>query len=139
MRIFVYLGLFLLITGCKKEIHKKDMDMLAGYWEIVQVTFPDGNKKTYNVNTNIDYFVLDGEAGFRKKVQPKLNGTFETSDDAEPFAIIETKNGLAIHYKNAMSEWIEEIVELNENSFSVQNEEGMRYQYRRFELINVKR
>ncbi len=138
MRAFVYLGLFLLVTGCKKEVAKKDIHLLGGYWEIVQVTFPDGKKKEYKVNTSIDYFVLDRDTGFRKKVQPKLDGTFDTSDDAEPFSITETKKGFSIHYKNELSEWVEEIVELNENSFSVKNEEGIIYQYRRFEPINVK-
>jgi len=129
--------LLFLLLGCKKEVTKNDLTLLNGYWEIVKVTFPDGNEKEYKVNTSVDFITLQGSEGYRKKVQPKLDGTFETSDDAEPFEIVETANGFAFKYANSLSKWQEEIFELSDNTFSIKNEEGLVYKYRRYEPINI--
>ena len=127
----------LFISGCTDSVVKKDLHLLNGYWEIAKVTFPDGNHKEYKANTSIDYISVTDNEGFRKKVQPKLDGTFDTSDDAVAFSILETENGLAFSYKNELSEWMEELIELSHTHFSTKNEEGLIYKYQRFEPINI--
>jgi hypothetical protein len=111
--------------------------LLNGYWEISEVKFPDGNTKEYKINSNVDYFQLEGLKGFRKKVNPKFDGSFETSDDAEPFTILEENDGFIIRYKNNLSSWQEVIVSLSNENFSLKNEEGTMYHYKRFEPINI--
>ncbi|WP_281542902.1 hypothetical protein [Maribacter aestuarii] len=113
------------------------MTLLNGYWEISEVEFPDGNTKEYKINSNVDYFQLEGLKGFRKKVNPKFDGSFETSDDAEPFTILEENEVFTIRYKNNLSSWQEIIVSLSNENFSLKNEEGTIYHYKRFEPINV--
>lgn len=137
MRGFIYIGLFFLVAGCKKEISESDLNLLNGYWEIARVTFPDGNQKEYNVNTSIDYISVKNNEGFRKKVQPKLDGTFDTSDDAIPFTVKNTENKFFLRYENGQDEWNEELVELSDTHFSIKNEESLVYKYKRFEAINI--
>ena len=139
MKYFLIIPCLLLILGCTKKVAEKDLHLLNGYWEIVEVTFPDGNKKKYKVNTSVDYLEIEDEKGFKKKVRPKLDGTFETSDDAELFSIAKSDKRLLLHYKNEMSDWYEEIIELTENGFSIKNEDGILYKYQRFEPINVEK
>ena len=129
--------LIFLLLGCARKIAQKDLHLLNGYWEISQVTFPDGNKKEYTLSTSVDFIEVKGDKGFRKKVQPKLNGTFSTSDDAEAFLMIATENGFDFSYKNTMSEWKEQLIELSKDQFSVENENGIRYEYKRFHPINI--
>ncbi|WP_273566510.1 hypothetical protein [Maribacter halichondriae] len=98
---------------------------------------PGWKKKDYTVNTSIDFIKLEDKKGFRKKVQPKLNGTFDTSNDAQPFVISEKEGTFLLQYKNGANTWSEVLLKVSENSFSLQNEEGLIYEYGRFIPINI--
>ncbi len=141
MRLF--LGLFLiLIVGCGSEIQENELTKLNGYWEISEVSFTHGATKKYTASTTIDYLEIENLKGFRKKVQPQLKGTFETSNDAKPFTILKTKNGFDLEYpsKNSQKNSItEHLIELSENTFSVKDEEGTTYVYKRFKPLNLQK
>ena len=139
MRLVVFAGILFLLIGCSNRVNKEDLRLLNGYWEITQVTFSDGSQKEYGVNTTVDYIELNDEKGFRKKVQPNLNGTFVTSDDAEFFSIIASERGLEFLYKNEMSEWKEQIIQVSKDRFTIENENGVRYTYQRYQPINVQK
>ena len=80
----------LLLFGCSSKVDQASLPLLNGYWEIEKVVFPDGSTKSYEVNASIDFIEIDGQKGFRKKMQPQFDGTFTTSDDAEQFTVITT-------------------------------------------------
>lgn len=136
-RIFPFL-LILMLSGCKKTtVAETDLHHLNGYWEIAEVEFPDGSKKQYTVNPSIDFIKLEGEEGFRKKMQPKFDGTYNTTNDTEYFTLSQTNETFTLHYKNEFSEWEEKLVAVDSLSFSVTNEEGITYSYKRFEPIKI--
>ncbi|WP_350285248.1 lipocalin family protein [uncultured Croceitalea sp.] len=127
----------LLVPGCTSRVEKSELEQLNGYWEIVEVVFPDGQKKSYSINPTIDYIEIDGMKGFKKKVQPKFDGTYDTSDDAELFNFIEKENTFVFHYKNGLSEWHERLTKLNSDEFSMVNQDGIEYSYKRYQPINI--
>lgn len=137
-RIFL-IGYVLIFFGCSRGVTKEDLPQLNGYWEIEQVVFPDGNKKEYKVSTTVDYIQLEGIEGFRKKVSPKFDGTYQTSDDTEAFTISEKDGNFTVNYKTEFSDWSEKLVALDADTFSVVNEEGLRYDYKRFEPISIEK
>lgn len=137
MRHLYTLILCLALFGCRDKIKKSDLNLITGYWEIEKVTLPDGSKKEYPVNTSIDYMEVNGLKGFRKKVQPKFNGTYDTSNDAELFTIYERDGVFIMNYKTELSEWQEKIVSLSENNLSLSSEDNITYHYKRFEPINI--
>jgi len=140
MHSIKYFHLFLIlltVTSCKEKVGWDQIPDMNGYWEIEKVVFPDGSERNYTVSTSIDYIEIKDQKGFRKKVQPKLNGTYDTSNDAEPFNLIEKKGGLTMYYKNSLSEWEEKISSLSQNSLTLTNQEGISYHYKRFEPINL--
>ncbi|QCX00488.1 hypothetical protein FGM00_10325 [Aggregatimonas sangjinii] len=139
MQKLAFFFLICLLVGCAKSVSTEDLAKLNGYWEIEKVVFPDGNTKEYSVNPMVDYFQLEGLKGFRKKVQPKFDGTYDTSNDAEPFSIVEDSEGFYMHYDNELSKWQEELRVLNDDNFSVVNEEGVQYDYKRYEPISVQK
>jgi len=128
-----------MLLGCTENVTEKNLPKLNGYWEIAKVVFPDGNTKDYSVNPLVDYVQLEGYQGFRKKVKPKFDGTYDTSNDAEPFRIVETKGRFYMVYENTLDKWSEELLNLDDHSFSVVNEDGIRYDYRKFEPISVQK
>lgn len=134
--IYIFIALMSLI-GCQNKVNQVDLPYLNGYWEIDKVSFPDGTNKEYTVNTSIDYIEINDLKGYRKKVQPRFNGTYDTSNDAEMFTIYEKDDVFTINYKTDLSEWHEKIVSLSENSFTVLSEDNLKYHYKRFEPINI--
>jgi len=133
--LFALLCLFL--SGCESDVSKDQLPQLNGYWEITEVEFPNGKKKEYTVNPTVDFIEINDMTGFKKKVYPKFDGTYRTSDDAEPFKIIEGEKGLLFSYKKGLTEWQERIVLISKDNFAVTNQDCITYSYKRFEPINI--
>ncbi|WP_067033326.1 hypothetical protein [Allomuricauda sp. CP2A] len=130
--------IFLMVLGCKKTaVAEADLHYLNGYWEIDEVEFPDGSIKEYGMNPSIDFIHLQENEGYRKKMQPKFDGTYSTSNDLETFSISEVTDGFTLQYQNDFSEWEEKLVQLDSTSFAVINQEGVTYSYKRFEPIKI--
>lgn len=134
-RLLFLLG-FILMVSCT-SVNADKLALLNGYWEIERVEFPNGGEKQYKMNENVDYIKLEGLKGFRKKVTPRFDGNFETSDDAELFEIQRMDDAYIISYKNNFSEWQETLTAISSDNFSVQNADGILYHYKRFEPINI--
>ncbi|KAB5486992.1 MULTISPECIES: hypothetical protein [Flagellimonas] len=138
MRRILPFILLLMLLGCKKTaVAEADLQYLNGYWEIAEVEFPDGSKKQYSVNPSIDFIKLKDGEGFRKKMQPRFDGSYDTSNDTEFFTVSENQETYTLRYKNEFSEWEEKLVSVDSLSFSVTNEEGVTYSYRRFQPIKI--
>ena len=131
--------LLVLLVGCNSKVAKEDLQQLNGYWEIEKVSFPNGETKDFMSSTTIDYIELDGMKGFRKKVQPKFNGTFETSNDAELFTIVQNGEVFVLNYSGSVNSWKEEMISISKDNFSVTNQDTLTYNYKRYEPLNLKK
>ena len=134
------LGLLVLFVaiGCSPKVDVATLPQLNGYWEIDKVVFPDGSSKSYEVNASVDFIQINEKEGFRKKMQPQLDGSFRTSDDAEQFTVIEKSGVLIMSYSNAAQTWEETLVVLKDDQFEVVNQDGISYHYKRYQPLNLK-
>ncbi|NVN18796.1 hypothetical protein GUA46_10620 [Muricauda sp. HICW] len=138
MKRILSLVLILFLWSCdESSVNKDDLHYLNGYWEISEVEFPDGSIKEYGMNTSIDFIQLKEDKGYRKKMKPQFDGSYDTSKDVEDFEISHINETFTLRYKNEFSEWEEKLVELDSVSFSVINQEGVTYKYKRFEPIKI--
>ncbi len=137
MRFVLLLIGVLVMFNCGPNPAPLDMNSLSGYWVIEEVSFPDRSVKTYDISTTIDYFTYQNGKGFRKKVQPSLDGTYTTSDDAIPFVKLEREGAVYLRYTNEQESWEEEVRALQANTLSLRNEEGIQYTYSRYEPIAI--
>ena len=136
-RVFLF-GVALLLWCCGESIpEEKDLHYLNGYWEIMEVELPNGAKKEYSVNPNIDFIQYENGKGFRKKMRPKFDGSYNTSNDVEFFTVIRSKESVMLYYKNDFDDWEETLVRVDSLSFSVINKEGLAYTYKRFQPIAI--
>ena len=126
------------VLSCKQKITDADISNLNGYWEIEKVELPDGDKKEYKVNEPIDFFKIDGNKGFRKKVMPQLDGTYLTNDIQEDIVIAVKDGDATIQYKTTYASWKEEIIELTKDKLVVKNEQDLEYHYKRPVKFSVK-
>ena len=70
-------------------------------------------------------------------MQPKFDGTYDTSNDVETFTITPGNQNFVLQYKNEFSEWEENLVAIDSIGFSVTNMDGIQYTYKRFEPIKI--
>lgn len=138
MKQLISFSIIFLLIGCSKRVSKENLQYLNGYWEIEEVIFSNGENKKFKVSTTIDYIEIDSLKGFRKKVQPKFDGSYTTSNDAELFTIVEKDGDFEFYYKNDLSDWTEKITSLSQSNFSVVNQDTITYLYKRFQPINAK-
>ncbi|MBC2839228.1 hypothetical protein [Robiginitalea sp. SC105] len=129
--------ILLLATACGNGVSTSDLQYLQGYWEIREVVFPDGNNKDYVVNPTIDYFNLDGTTGYRKKLQPNADGTFQTSDDALPLQVLERDGRFFLVFEGDEGSWEEEIEELRPGSLALRSPAGLLFEYARYEPLQI--
>jgi hypothetical protein len=124
--------IFLFLTSCSEKVTEQSLIHLNGYWEIKQVSFPHGQDKDYLINPIVDYIHYEGMQGYRKKVKPRIDGTFTVTDDSETFKVRKANEIFWIHYENDLSSWEEQIIELSKNELTLSNKEGLIYFYKRY-------
>ena len=112
MRNSILIFTLLLFSACSKSITETDLVHINGYWEIEKVILPDGETKDYKINENLDYFFIENQSGFRKKVLPQLDGTYLTNDVEETVKVSFEKGDCLLNYKTDFASWQEEVVDL---------------------------
>ena len=128
-------GSVLLLISCSGGPSVGDLQFLEGYWEIRRVEFPDGTEKQYTASATIEYFSWDGRAGFRKKMQPTLKGTFLTSDDALPMEVVWRDERLFLSFRGEGVPWEEEVLKLQQDLLITRHANGLCYEYSRYEPL----
>jgi len=136
MKPLTLLFLFTL-WGCSPD-PAQYIDFVEGYWEIEQVKKDGKIIKTFKINTGIDYFKINADrTGFRKKLKPNFQGTFETSEDVLNFKLKLDNNTLLLEYKDNDTTYSEEIVSASATALVLANTDGFAYHYKPYEPLNL--
>lgn len=133
--------LFILIclcaVGCKSN-QTHQIDSIEGYWEIESVYKDDKLIKTFKISPGIDYFKINkGSRGFRKKLKPNFNGTFETSKDVLNFEIEIQNNTLFLNYNDNATKFNEEVLLASTEKLVLKNNRGFVYNYKTYEPLDL--
>ena len=122
--------LFFFIISCDKQIN---LDLINGYWEIVSVSKNNEFIKEYPFSNAVDFFIIDSlNNGYRKKIKPKINGSFEITLHEIPITIKNNNNSYEIKYYSAGNQYVETINKLDQNRLVIKNSEGIIFSYKRF-------
>lgn len=137
MKKFCFLIILLTALSCSNN-PQSFIEHLNGYWEIDEVTLPDGTKRDYNYNATIDYFkITDSLTGYRTKLKPNFDGSYSTSNDTEVFKIIIENDSLQLYYTTPFSKWKETVLNATETQLLIQNEQKIRYLYKHYEPLDL--
>lgn len=138
MRYFVFISfLILLLTNCSQK-PEQYIEHINGYWEIEKVTLADGTKKEYKINETIDFIAInDSLNGFRKKMKPRLDGKYETSNAIESLQLKIESDSLNLYYTTKYSNWKETILMASSNKLQIVNQNNDVYLYKRFHPIII--
>lgn len=105
---------------------------MNGYWEINSVMIEGKEIKNYPFSGSVDYFILDEKnKGFRKKVKPKIDGSFEINMHEIKFEIEMKKNDIYLVYGKGKN-FVESVVKLDSTKMILKNMDGFVYEYKRF-------
>ena len=117
--------------SCNNQIN---LDFINGYWEIVSVSKNNEFIKEYPFSNAVDFFIIDSlNNGFRKKIKPKINGSFEITLHEIPISIKNNNNSYNITYFSAGNQYVETIKILDQNRLIIKNSQGIIFSYKRFE------
>ena len=137
MKKTVILFLFFVLSSCHQKITQQDVTKINGYWEIEKVNLPDGTEKKYTINETYDYFEIKGNTGFRKKVNPQLNGRFLVTNQSEKVTVLFEKDQTFLVYTTPFTKWKEEIKSLEDKKMVLINSANMEYTYKKTGPINL--
>ena len=126
---FVIIILYVLFFYSCNE--SKNLQYLNGYWEISSVSIEGKEVKNYPFSGTIDYFILDENSGYRKKVKPKIDGSFDITMHEIEFKIEMKKNDIYLVYGKGKN-FVESIVKLDSTKMILKNMDGFFYEYKRF-------
>lgn len=137
MKRLLFLFLTLLLVNCSKN-PEQYIPYLEGYWEINEVTLPDGTRKIFDYNDTVDYIkISDNLKGYRKKLKPSITGGYQTSNDVEELQLKIENDSLNVYYKTPFANWKETILMASEHEMLVINKAKVRYLYKRFYPLNI--
>lgn len=120
------------LISCQSAPNQDDLKHLTGYWEIEQVTFPNGETRGFPPSTTVDYYFIEGLGGFLKKVQPELNGRFRVNEDKIDLKISTRDNLLVLQFTGKEDTWEEVLEVLTSDRMETRHVNGLRYQYHKF-------
>ena len=107
------------IISCDKQIN---LDLINGYWEIVSVSKNNEFVKEYPFSNAVDFFIIDSlNNGYRKKIKPKINGSFEITLHEIPISIKNNNNSYEIKYYSTGNQYAETISKLDQNRLVIKN------------------
>ena len=129
--------LLTILLSCSTENPVEQIDQLAGYWEIKQVEFPDGNVKEFGISRTIDYITIHKDGGVRLKVDPKLDGSFVTSGKAEEFKLKIEGDKLRMYYQTPYDSWVETVISTKDSLLVVKNQDDKIYTYKVFKQFEL--
>ena len=127
----------LCVIGCKSN-PTHQIDSIEGYWEIESVYKDDKLIKTFKISPGIDYFKINKRSkGFRKKLKPNFNGTFETSKDVLNFEIEIQNNTLFLNYIDNATKFSEEVLLASTEKLVLKNNRGFVYNYKTHKPLDL--
>lgn len=125
------------LWGCQQQNPEELKTYLSGYWEIDHVQSKHVTDMEFTFNNTIDYIEVNGDAGVRTKLQPNLDGSYMGSKTAEQFILKVEGDSLIMHYETPFDQWKETVIRASDKELVIRNEEGIQYQYKKFEPINL--
>ena len=110
----------------------KNIKYINGYWEISKVIKNGQVIKNYDFNGTVDFYFLDDKnQGYRKKVKPIINGSFDISMHQMVLKIKEDKKNLYLVY-GENEDYSETLIKLDSMILITKNNDGRIFEYKRF-------
>lgn len=123
--------LVLVLAACTEA--PEDISKLEGYWQIERVIAPDDTEREYPFSLKLDYFKVRDSTGEKFRVSVKDKNEFVSDRTGVPFTFYREDGQSYLKFAKGESAYIQEISKLDNEQLVLVHENGVKYQYRRFE------
>ncbi len=120
------------LAACSGNSPSEQLKNVNGYWEINEVEIEKDSVISYGLSQYIDYIEITDSTGFRKKLQPKFEGGYISTNTSEEVRAKIEDSKLYLLYSTPYDNWKEEVIKANEEELVVVNRDGKIYHYRRY-------
>lgn len=134
LKVCYFLAIFVCVS-CTNKDPKDQIQFIDGYWEIKSVEMPDGSMREFTVNTSVDFIEVNGDSGVRKKLMPRLDGSFKEFPTREKFTLVTRNDSLLMYYQTPFANWMETVIEATDSILIVENKDRKAYVYKRFRKL----
>ena len=136
MKKALYLLVAIVLTSCTNTDPNEQLQNLTGYWTIEKVEVENDSVVEYSLSQYIDYIEIKDSVGFRKKLQPKIDGGYtEASNDSEKITAKIEDDVLNLYYSTAFDEWQETVLVATEDELVIKNRDDKKYYYKKYEPL----
>lgn len=122
------------IVSCAEKVDIRQIDKIKGYWQITKVETAEGEEKEYSVNENYEYFDIQSNVGFHKKVRWQPMGTFLVDDLQEKMVASVKENEVVLDFSSEFGKHTEKVIELTDSTLVLESEAGADFYYKK---VNV--
>jgi len=136
LKKLVLLIAIVILASCTQEDPKEKLKNLSGYWQIEKVEMENDSVVEYSLSQYIDYIEIQDSIGFRKKLQPKIDGGFiETSKNSEKINAKIDEEDLILYYSTPYDQWHEEVLKATKKELVIINRDNKKYYYKKYEPL----
>ncbi|WPY97743.1 lipocalin family protein [Christiangramia sp. OXR-203] len=135
-KAFYLLLVAIVLTSCTNTDPNQQLQNLTGYWTIEKVEVENDSVVEYSLSQYIDYIEIKDSVGFRKKLQPKIDGGYiKASNDSEKITAKIEDDVLNLYYSTAFDEWQETVLIATEDELVIKNRDDKKYYYKKYEPL----
>ena len=136
MKKLIFIFSLIAIISCSEKDPEEQIKNLNGYWQIEKVEVANDSVVEYSLSQYIDYIEMKDSTGFRKKLQPQLDGGYiEASKNSEAITARIEGNQLILQYKTPFDKWQEEVVVADGEHLIIKNADDKKYYYKKYEPL----
>lgn len=128
MKQLLALFTIVLFTSCGSNISDQ-LIHIEGYWNIENVTLPDGSEREFPFSNHMDHFEIEGKQGIKYRVSPTYDGGFVNYGSPVNFTCEELEGELQLLFKDGEQSYTQTVVEATETELVLQHENGTIYTY----------
>ena len=137
MRKSLFILLSIILFSCGNGDPKEQLNHINGYWEIDHVQVEKDSVIKYGFSQYIDYIKITDTSGYRKKLQPEMDGSFKTTKSSEKVKPEIKEGKLFLNYSTPYDKWTEEVLDAGEDELVLKNRDGKVYYYHRYKPITL--
>lgn len=128
MKQLLTLFTVVLFTSCGSNISDQ-LIHIEGYWNIENVTLPDGSEREFPFSNHMDHFEIEGKLGIKYRVSPTYDGGFVNYGSPVNFTCEELDGELQLLFKDGEQSYTQTLVKATETELVLQHENGTIYTY----------
>jgi len=128
MKRFLAVITIVLFTSCGNTISDQ-LIHIEGYWNIENVTLPDGSEREFPFSNHMDHFEIEGKQGIKYRVSPTYDGGFVNYGSPVNFTCEEIDGELQLLFKDGEQAYTQTVVNATETTLVLQHENGTIYNY----------